>query len=266
MKYMLITIILSVLLFACVGKESLGIDKIPPEKPTMIQHIGDSGDTYNGITNYSFYQNTEFEENGIDAVSDGDKIKIEWEHLLDTDIDYLRIHRFSEQAYLADSLDFTTIVDSFPYTGTDYYKDDFRDEYHVTDKNWFYFIEAFDTSGNSTLSDTVCYRLLEKPGIYTPSDFAEYESIQDVHFVWEQSGAQYYKILLFNEDREILWSYRPLDLEDTNIQYNGANLPSGEYIFRIDSFGYPLISTPINGKIYSIPAGAESEERVISIL
>ncbi len=266
MKNILITIILSILLFACVGKESLGVDKIPPEKPTMIQHLGDSGDTYNGISNYSFYQDTEIEENGIDAVSDGDKIKIAWEHLLDNDIDYLRIHRFSEQAYLADSLYFTSIVDSFPYTGTDYYKDDFGGEYYVTNKNWFYFIEAFDTSGNSTLSDTVCYRLLEKPRIQAPLDLAEYESIHDVHFIWEESDARYYRILLFNEEREILWSYQPLDLEDTNIQYNGGDIPSGDYIFRIDAFGYPTTSTPINGNIYSIPAGAESEERVISIM
>ena len=265
MKNLVFLLIISVSIFACAGTESLGLDKTPPEKPTMIPHLGDSGDTIDGIADYSFYFTTELEENGIDAVSDGNKIKIEWEHLLDNDLDYIRIHRFTEQDYLADSLAYSTIIDSINYVGVDNYKDNFTNDYHVTGKNWFYFIETFDTSGNSTFSDTVCYRLLEKTLVQSPSEFTEVNSMNEVDFIWNLSGAQYYKILVFDSEREIIWSYQPLDLEDTNIPYGGAEVPSGDYIIRIDAFGYQTTSTPINGKTYQILAGAESEERAVIV-
>ena len=265
MKNIIFILIITTAFLGCVGKESLGIDKLPPKKPNMIQHLGDSGDTINEVTNVNFYNNTEFEENGIDAVPDGNKIKIEWEHLLDTDLDYLKVYRFSEADYLADNLEFASIIDTVDYTGQDYYRDDFLGVNSITHKNWFYFIEIFDKSGNSTLSDTVCYRLLEKPLIISPAEISEVNSLNDIFFEWTDSDAQQYRILLFNSNREILWQYELLAHEETQIAYSGSDWGSGDYIFRIDAFGHLISSSPINGKTYSIIAGAESEERVIIV-
>jgi len=266
MKNILIIILITLGLLGCVGEESLGIDKIPPEKPEMIAHLGDSGDTINGQSNYSFYGFEEMEENGIDTMPDGNKIKIEWEPLLDNDIDYVRIHRFSEQAYLADSLAFSQVIDSLTYTGRNYYVDNFWEESQPVGKSWFYFIEPFDNAGNSTLSDTVCYRLLNKPLIQSPLDFTETDEINDLTFSWEiTNDATSYRIVLFNLERQVLWSRVPLDYENTTIPYDGPNINSGDYIFRIESFGYTLQSSPIAGNVYQIPSGAESEERLITV-
>ena len=265
MKYLIIIALLSIILFGCVGEDSLGIDNIPPEKPKMIQHLGDSGDIINGIPDYNFYEFSELEENGIDAVSDGNKIKIEWEHLLDSDIDYIRILRFTEQDYLADSLSFASVIDSIDYVGKNYYRDEFLNMNNVTNITWFYFIESFDTSGNSTFSDTVCYKLLEKPLIISPSSFSEVASLNEITFEWSDTNAQNYRILLFNENRDLLWCYNPLDQEEVTVAYDGEDFSTGNYIFRIDAFKHTTYSIPINGKVYLVHAGAESEERVIIV-
>jgi len=266
MKNFILLILLALSLLACSGTESLGIDKIPPEKPEMIPHLGDSGDTINGQTNFSFYGFSEMEENGIDTLPDGDKIKIEWEPLLDNDIDYVRIHRFSEQAYLADSLAFSNVIDSLTYTGRNYYIDNFQGESQVVGNSWFYFIEPFDTAGNSTLSDTVCYKILNKPLVQTPADFTETDDINELIFSWEiTNDAVSYRIVLFNLERQVVWSRIPLDYENTTIPYDGPDLASGDYIFRIESFGYTMQSVPIADKIYQIPSGSEAAERLITV-
>ena len=103
-KYILLLSICLVV-FSCTGEESLGVDSTPPEPPELIPHLGDTGDIILGDTlNYYDTNDNELENNGIDAVSGGDWMQIQWHHLVDSDIDYLEIYRFSALDYYNDTI------------------------------------------------------------------------------------------------------------------------------------------------------------------
>ena len=269
MKISLLLIILISLLLGCTGEESLGIDTIAPNKPELVPHLGDTGDIISGfqgdIDTLNFYNtyDIDFENNGMDAVMDGDWIKTQWFHFEDSDIDYLRIFRFSAQDYYSDTLNFVQIIDTVDYNDQIYY----LDRTAMTDKNYFYFIEAFDNAGNSTLSDTTGYKLIDKPYLISPADNSSHQSIYDVTFEWQQNGSEalQHRLLVFNEDRELIWQNTPLDLEDFIVPYGGPPVePGSVLIWRVDSFGWDSEIT-IDGNFYTVKSGAESIERYIFI-
>ena len=147
--------------------EIMVMDTIPPNKPMLVPHLGDTGDGGNssipGVNFYNSYD-TDFENNGMDAVMEGDWIKTQWFRLEDSDIDYLKIYRFSAQDYYADTLNFIQLIDTVDYEEQIHYVD----RTSMTDKNYFYFIEVFDNAGNSTFSDTTGYKLIDKPNLISP--------------------------------------------------------------------------------------------------
>ncbi len=139
----------------------------------------------------------------------------------------------------------------------------------MTDKNYFYFIEAFDNAGNSTLSDTTGYKLIEKPFLISPNDNLSSSNINDIIFEWQQIGsnARIHRLLVFNEDRELIWQNTPLDQEDFIVPYDGPPVDSGSIIiWRVDAFGWSY-STPnsIDGNYYIVESGSESIERYLFI-
>ena len=273
MKISLLLIILISLLLGCTGEESLGIDTIAPNKPELVPHLGDTGDIISGfqgdIDTLNFYNtyDIDFENNGMDAVMDGDWIKTQWFHFEDSDIDYLRIFRFSAQEYYnaIDTLNFAQIIDTVDYNDQIYY----LDRTAMTDKNYFYFIEAFDNAGNSTLSDTTGYKLIDKPYLIFPADNSSHQSVYDVTFEWQQNGSEalQHRLLVFNEDRELIWQNTPLDLEDFIVPYGGPIVePGSVLIWRVDAFGGTYSTpSPIEGNFYTVESGAESIERYIFI-
>ncbi|MCD6177148.1 MAG: hypothetical protein J7K29_04850 [Candidatus Cloacimonetes bacterium] len=273
MKISFLLIILISLLLGCTGEESLGIDTIAPNKPELVPHLGDTGDIISGfqgdIDTLNFYNtyDIDFENNGMDAVMDGDWIKTQWFHFEDSDIDYLRIFRFSAQEYYnaIDTLNFAQIIDTVDYNDQIYY----LDRTAMTDKNYFYFIEAFDNAGNSTLSDTTGYKLIDKPYLIFPADNSSHQSVYDVTFEWQQNGSEalQHRLLVFNEDRELIWQNTPLDLEDFIVPYGGPPVePGSVLIWRVDAFGGTYsTSSPIEGNSYTVESGAESIERYIFI-
>jgi len=263
----IVYVFVPILLFlSCTGKESLGVDTDAPNKPELVSHLGDTGDiqNYQGNTDTLNFYNTndpDFENNGIDAVMDGNWIKLQWYRLQDSDIDFLKIYRFSWQDYQSDSLDFAQIIDTVDYDNEIKY----IDKSPMIDKDYFYFIEAFDEAGNSTISDTTGYRLLYKPILTSPAN-NETLNINQVIFEWQEDGnVNHYRLLVFNEERELIWRKEPLDIGGYSVPYDGPPVESGTtLIWRVDAFG---IGLPINieDNYYIVNAGAESTERNLFI-
>ena len=270
MKFYFLLLVIFLIFWGCTGEESLGVDTQAPNKPQLIPHIGDTGDIidFQGNSDTLNFYNTsslDFENNGIDAVMGGDWLKTQWFPLEDSDIDYLRIYRFSDIDYNLDTLNFAQIIDTVDYNDQIYYVD--RSSM-LTDKVNFYFIEAFDNAGNSTLSDTTGYKLIDKPNLISPVDYAIIQSqdINDVTFEWLPStNATRYRLLVFNEERELIWQNNPLDIGYFTVQYNGPPVDAGSIlIWRVDSFGHDS-SITIEENDYFIRSGAESIERYLFI-
>lgn len=263
-KYLLV--IIPLLLFSCTGKESLGVDTQAPNKPQLVPHQGDTGDGGNSTIPGVNYYNTndlDFENNGTDAVMDGNWIKTQWNHLQDSDIDYLRIFRFSWQDYLNDTLDFAQIIDTVDYDNEIKYVD----KTPMIDNDYFYYIEAFDEAGNSTVSDTTGYKLIYKPILTSPADYAEFQNVNQVTFEWlaGSSNVRQYRLLVFNEERELIWQKTPLDIGNFSVQYDGPPVDSGSLlIWRVDAFGWDS-EIYIEDNYYIVYTGAESVERYLSI-
>jgi len=265
MKKLLLLPIIIILLMNCTGKESLGVDSTPPEPPELIPHLGDTGD---GGDQYVFganYYNTsdpELENNGIDAVPGGNQMQIQWFNITDSDIDYLEIYRFSAEDYLNDSLNFVEKIDSVNYSNQSIYRDESADE----DKELFYFINTVDEAGNSTLSDTVGYKLIYKPSLLQPSINESFTNANNITFEWAGDTGLLYRLLIFDIDRNPLWQWSPLDLDPLETQYEGPAITSPDtLIWRVDVFGQSGIQHTIEGNDYYIDSGAESEERYIYI-
>ena len=245
-----------IFLFGCSGEEGFGVDTTPPHKARMIAHLGDTGDVI--IDSLHDYYNTndpEFENNGIDAISDGNKIQIQWEPIIDSDIDYINIMRFRYTDYLNDSLHFVSCIDTVDYTGQIHYFDNIPSDH--MNKKLFYYLDIFDFAGNSTVSDTVCYQLKDKP-LPTPIP----DNMNILEFEWvEDETISAYRILLFNNNHNLIWSKNPQDFDEMPISYTGIQLQPGYYSWRVDVFGETeFITESIDGNIYIVKSGAESEE------
>ncbi len=267
MKKIIFIFVPILLLLSCTGKESLGVDTDAPNKPELVSHLGDTGDiqSYQGNTDTLNFYNTndlDFENNGIDAIMDGNWIKTQWHRLQDSDIDFLKIYRFSWQDYLNDTLDFVQIIDTVDYDNEIKYVD----KTPMIDKDYFYFIEAFDEAGNSTTSDTTGYKLIYKPILTSPSIDESFQSIYQVTFEWQaDSNVNQYRLLVFNEERELIWRKTPLDTGYFSEQYDGPPVESGTtLIWRVDAFGLSS-EIYIEDNYYIVNTGAESIERYLSI-
>ena len=264
----LILLVSLLMLLNCTGKENLGVDTEAPNKPELILHIGDTGDIidFQGNSDTLNFYNTsdvDFENNGMDAVMGGDWVKTQWFPLEDSDIDFLKIYRFSDIDYNSDTLNFVQIIDTVDYDDQIYYVDQSS---MLTDKINFYFIEAFDNAGNSTLSDTTGYKLIDKPNLISPTDYDTYGNVYDVTFEWLPSAnAIQYRLLIFDEERELIWQNTPLDIGYFSVQYDGPSVEAGSMlIWRVDSFGHDS-EIIIEGNYYAIKTGAESIERYLFI-
>ena len=282
-----ITFLMSVIILiicGCAGTESFDTDSTPPTKLTLIPHLGDTGDLGIRLDTLNYYKEpfNDFgyllngdEYNGIDAVSDDDKIQIQISNYnLDiTDIDFLELYRFSLVDYYTNPDNDADLVKSQNFPGSFLVTDDFTDGIPPIGFNWFYFIKSYDAAGNFSVSDTVCYKILEKPVLVNPVFGAGFTNSSDISFHWsfdDTSDIISYRILLFDYDYNLLWYFEPTDNDDLTqyFPYTGPNLPAGSYIWRVDGFGYtPNINDPviIHEVPYIINSGTESYESPFSI-
>ena len=246
--------VVPLLFINCSGKETLGVDTTPPERVYLIPHLGDTGDSIyvNGIR-------LNDRNNGIDAVPDNNWLRIQWYPATDPDLDYLKVYRFGDDAP-------TTFVDSLSRAQilTNQFVDNRLHLSNPVGQTWFYFVKGYDQFGNFSISDTVSYKLLEKPALISPPDFAQISLSNDVlTFDWFRTNdALQFRVLVFDYNHDYIWHYDYfIDSETTgdilSIDYWGPNLSNYEAIvWRVDS----LDNFTLEGISMS---GAESFERTI---
>ncbi len=248
-------------------------DVTPPLKPHLISHLGDTRDIFCDslgiiIDTFNYHSTDGMENNGIDAIPTppgSERIKIQWERLLDTDIDYVKIYRIRFEDIFAGND--ATKIDSISSPNIDEYTDDFENISSPVFNHWFYFMKVVDTSGNFTVSDTVCYQIIDSPYLISPNHSEIFSSIYDVTFNWQHDPTvTSYRLLLFDVDYNLMWSYELVSNQEMPIDYpaNAPNLESQAIYWRVDTFGQ-TITEEINGKYYTIYAGSESEFRVLYI-
>jgi len=248
MKHILTLIICAVLflLAGCAGEDQEGNDKTPPIRPTMIPHMGDTGD---------FPATLNDSNNGIDAVPEGQWIRLQWNPFVDNDLSHVHIYRFSD-------IDPTsTQIANIP-ANTDTY----LDQSPLVERTWYsYYIELFDASGNSTVSDTVSYAILAKTNLLSPEN-GDTVDASNLEFFWNRADDRtgFYRVLLFDEDYLLYWHEDfHLATEDDPLHVQlpimTPPIPSGSTMrWRVDYFDWD--------EEYQMYMGSESEERIIHIL
>ncbi len=253
MRYIIIFCLAGLIaLSGCSGKDKITVDNTPPTDPIMVPHLGDLGDNTYLLNDVPFTPDDD--NNGIDAVPDGDWLRVSWQHLLDTDLDYIKIFRYDE---------FDTnpiIVDSISYEN-DFYVD--SNNSLETNRRYSYYIEVVDDNGNSAVSDTVTYKLISKQ-ILTYPDPGAYNDSLNLSLCWQKSGfVTKFRVLVFDANHDKLWH------RDIQVSFEGdffkvslpANLLSGYtggYIYwRVDAFDYD--------SELLMEIGSESQERLINV-
>lgn len=247
----------ALILFACAGEETTNVDTTPPQKAVLFHHLGDTGDGKVFVEQLNDSLMIDDLNNGIDAVPIGDKIRLNWDHIAESDLKMIRIFRFNQGSS-------PVVIDSIPPT-RDAYEDNFTSvgDLSVTETQWFYFIHLVDQSGNYSVSDTVSYRLIDKAILNNPTDNAVLSN-SNITFSWYRTReVDMFRLIIFDENENYIW-HRDLNvsLEGNFIQmaYNGSSpLPSGTYYWRVDAF------RDKTGPSNSFISGSESNQRVFII-
>ncbi|MCB5261470.1 MAG: hypothetical protein LHW64_02875 [Candidatus Cloacimonetes bacterium] len=256
MKYLGYIVLLLVLLTGCAGEDDAGKDTTPPTQPVLIPHLGDSGDEPIYIED-ALVEITD-ENNGIDTVSEGQMIRIAWEPLIDTDLSHMKIYRFSDIALEP------VEIDEIQANRISY-----LDQGPLVERIWYsYFVELFDASGNSAVSDTVTYAILTKPYLMSPAN-GSVQDISELEFIWNRADGSsgFYRILVWNEDRELIWhtDYN-LGIEDGETlslpfpiisSEEDPIMPGDVLRWRIDYFDWD--------EQHQMYMGSESQERVFIV-
>ena len=228
-----------VILLSCSATDKLHKDKIPPLKPILIPHLGMVGDLVDDI------ELTD-DNNGTDATSDGDRIRLmwSWQEPMDRDLHIVRIFRFD------------TNKDGLPVEigNTSWRNNSFIDPmnpnvsgFAARDVEWSYFIRAVDQAGNFTDSDTVRFMLVDKPILTNPLfETIKRSELRDIAnaFRWRRPSSVLYsrfRVLIFESGtNRVVWKSDELNItEEIDYQrlYNGDLLPVGEYYWRVDARG-----------------------------
>jgi len=254
---MIFIIIIPIILVNCSGKETFGIDTTPPAIVSLITHLGDTGDQiYVG----SVLVNDE--NNGIDTVPGNNWIRIQWRTVQDPDLDYIKIFRFGDYSQ-------ETFVDSLSRSqvNLNQYLDSSLHLVNPVGQSWFYYVKGFDIHGNFSVSDTVSYKLLSKPILLTPADFAQVHP-DSLSFQWlKTNDALHYRVLVFDTDNNYIW-HEDYHIDEYSedillLEYRGPNLSLYDMIiWRVDTLDDIIYDIDPHGISMS---GAESLERIVNI-
>jgi hypothetical protein len=240
----------ALLLMSCSGKEIIKVDKIPPGQVALIPHLGDTGDSVNG------QRRLNDSNNGIDAVPDSDWLRIEWQPILDPDVNHIKIFRYG---------DYSPVTEIDQLSRNQWIKNEYIDKSLSAEspvgQEWFYYVESWDLAGNFAVSDTVSYKLTEKPELVSPANNAVMSHNETITFAWrETQDALHYRVLVFDSDNKYIWHGDYFDVEESDytLKYRGPDLSIYDaIIWRVDAFG-----DLVNEQGVSI-SGSESLERVL---
>lgn len=285
MKYLLILINLSLLLVfsGCAGTTDPATEENDAFVANLTEHSGDTGDILknsHGIitdtlncyysSDSTFYER---ENNGIDAYFEGDWVLVPWRHISDPETVSLELFRFSYMDYQNGVEDYITSVAFIPFHNTtnDYYLDTFEDVDQVIDNTWLYFLKTTNAYGATALSDTVGYCLVNKPALRTPADLAVFSNSDNITFEWDlntNSSLVKHRLLLFDEQYNLLWFYNLLSSEEPYLVFSELSeleLAAGNYIWRVDGVIEWVNELNIDGKQIEVYSGSESMERLFTI-
>jgi len=250
----------SLFIISCSSSDKTSIDKLPPNKPILIPHLGDMGDNLL-IDGYLINDSN----NGLSPLPDGDRLRLQWSRLIDNDLSVIRIYRYPESLnpnpVKVDSIrwDNEEYIDRLENTGTN----------PATQTNWHYFIEVVDMTGNSTVSDTVNFTLINKPLLLSPEPGDTLISSSQLSFNWVSYNTNISRlrvlILKTNDQfsdgdlnyKEYVWHFDESNITENsefNINYTGEPLPAGTYYWRVDAQGAMDENLNYN-------SGSKSEER-----
>jgi len=237
---------------SCSGEDEDNIDTRPPTTPKMVPHYGDVGDQPVQIGEHMVVLPDD--NNGIDTVQEGQWIDLRWDPFIDNDLSHMKIYRFSDVD--PDVVELAQITsDTHSYL----------DQGPLVERIWYsYFIELFDSSGNSAISDTVSYALLAKSNLLSPAH-GEIVNPDSLKFYWykadDRSG--FYRVLVWNEENELIW-YNDLyvTVEEDVLQMTfpilSPPIPSGSTLrWRVDYFDW--------AEDHQMYMGSESNERVFYV-
>lgn len=252
MRTPVLLVLCTLLLFlaACAGSEDDNVDKVPPLRPTLVPHLGDTGDEPVEWNNLTLVLNEE--NNGLDAVTDGNWIRVLWDPFKDSDLSHVKIWRYSDfdpEPVLVDSIS----------ASARYYLDVSND---LTERVWYnYFIDLVDLAGNHSRSDTTSYALLSKCTMDYPANNAAI-SHTNAEFKWNSTGvASKYRLMIFDESNNYLFHQDLYAAMDSLYIKLPVNLPwygDGRWVrWRVDSFDWDQ-----EQQMYM---GSESNERSVYI-
>ncbi|MDD2229000.1 MAG: hypothetical protein PHY48_06280 [Candidatus Cloacimonetes bacterium] len=261
MKIQLIALLIIIILglFSCSGSDPLDQDTDPPYSPILRPHLGDTGDAPVFWNNQNIIITDE--TNGIDAVSDGNFIRIPWEPFVDTDLSHINVFRFSNHDTTP-----VEIASNVPASDT-YYLDTSND---LVQRYWYsYYIHLYDGSGNFSISDTVSYALLGKCTLVSPQDGATVSPIS-LTLQWSDMGtnASSFRVLIWNESGKLIYTENQLiDIPAGTYEITVPNnleieddvvISSGDVLrWRVDAFDYDATQ--------DADMGSESQERTFII-
>ena len=256
-KVVLLSVLLKILvltvvvLTGCTGKETISVDTTLPNPAVLIPHLGDTGDQIfvNGekLTDLN---------NGLDTVPGGNWLRVQWNTLTGANLDFVKIYRFGDYSALA-------LVDSLPRSvaNSNEYLDISVQNHNPTGQRWSYFMEVYNKNGFFSVSDTVSYKLIEKPFLLAPADNAQIGADTDLVFEWMATGdVLQYRIIVFTSEYEYVWheDYYIVEDSDYSLHYTGPNLANFDdvFIWRVDAFGDLYTDDGIS------VSGSESQERI----
>ena len=252
---LILTLAALLLLGACSGSEDTDKDTQAPATPKLRPHLGDTGDPrvqYPPETG-PWITLTD-ENNGIDAVPDGNWIRVPWEPFTDNDLSHVKIYRFDH--FNPEPL----LIDSVSATAQ-YYLDN---RIQLDEGVWYsYFIDLVDMAGNSSRSDTVSYALLSKCIPVYPEQNQVITPTQGT-FQWYRSGeASLYRVLLMDEDGNYV-GHQDLYVatEENPLHVVMPNTTLDDYIgrslrWRVDAFDWDAEMEQYKG--------SESHEYIVNI-
>jgi hypothetical protein len=178
-------------------------------------------------------------EKGIDTVPEGNTIRIEWESSSDENVDVYEIYRNSEtEKGKFDKKKFDIIA---PVSVPDTF---YEDQNLLLNVGYYYYILAVtDYGSRSEPSDTLNYKLIEKPINLRPDG-----SVSDTkpEFSWtDPNNAHYYVIRIMENDKMVWLSQLQSDYsERQTIRFNEDHLAAYDslakgvtYNWRVDVIG-----------------------------
>lgn len=259
-------LVLAMMLIGCSGDDDLEKDKIPPTKPNLIPHLGDTGDGKITYNNDEIFLNDS--NNGIDAESGERGFKLLWDPLIyDNDLEKIVINR-----YMNDDIENIVMVDSI-FADNVYYIDNSIISEFIYENKFSYFLDVYDRAGNSTRSDTVHYRLADKSYLVAPWNGQSLVNSIDLTFDWAYTGDyDFYRVLLFDSDSNLIWLKDVFaDVNEDNINdtsfasYLGSPLTVGNYYWRVDVFKFDFELDSYYNEEKEFYYGSESEISEFSI-